>query len=113
MLYYPLNNYGRPQLDKPNKGRFVIKSSEFVDPAAYKKDEEITVAGILKGDIERTVGNKTLSLPLISAKVMYLWPAYVGGYYYGYPYYGYGYPYYGYYGYYPYSWGGYYWPYRY
>jgi len=113
VLYYPLNSYGRPRLDKPNEGRFLIKSPQFLDPAVYTKDTEITVAGTLKGDIERTVGNKTLRLPLISSSVMYLWSAYAPVNYYGYGGFGYGYPYYGYYGYYPYYWGGYYWPYRY
>jgi len=114
VLYYPLNSYGRPQLDKPNEGRFLIKSPEFLDPAVYKKDIEITAAGMLKGDIDRAVGNKSLRLPIIAAKVIHLWPAYVSGNYYGYGGYGsfgYGYPYYGYYGYYPYYRGGYFWPY--
>ena len=44
---YPLNYYGRPQLNKPSEGRFVIKSTEFLDPAVYAKDKEITVAGTL------------------------------------------------------------------
>ena len=111
VLYYPLNNYGRPRLDKPNKGRFLFKSAEFLDPTVYKKDTEITVAGTLNGDIQRSVGNKTLRLPLISATVIHLWPPFVPDNYYGYGGYGYGYPYYGYYGYYPYYWGRYYYPY--
>ena len=110
VLYYPLGSWGRPKTDDPNEGRFLIKSSDFLDPAVYKKDTEITVAGTLKGDIERKVGNKTLRMPLISSTVIHLWPAYVyvPGYYYGgyggygYGGFGYGYPYYGYYGYYPY-----------
>ena len=113
ILYYPLNSYGRPRLDKPNEGRFLIKTPEFLDPAVYTKDTEITVAGTLKGDIERTVGNKTLRLPLISSTVIHLWQAYVLDNNYGYGGFGYGYPWYGYYPYYPYYWGGYYWPYRY
>ena len=115
VLYYPLNSYGRPQLDKPNEGRFLIKSPEFLDPAVYKKDIEITAAGTLKGDIDRAVGNKSLRLPIIAAKVIHLWPAYEYGNYYGYGGYGgfgYGYPYYGFYGY-PYYRGGYFWPYWY
>jgi len=114
VLYYPLNHYGRPRLDKPHEGRFLFKSAEFLDPAVYKADTEITVAGTLKGDIERSVGNKTLRLPLISSTVTHLWPPYVPVNYYGYGGFGYGYPYYGYYGYYgyyPYYWGGHYWPY--
>ena len=115
VLYYPLNSYGRPQLDKPNEGRFLIKSPEFLDPAVYKKDIEINAAGTLKGDIDRAVGNKSLRLPIIAAKVIHLWPAYEYGNYYGYGGYGgfgYGYPYYGFYGY-PYYRGGYFWPYWY
>ncbi len=115
VLSHPLNSYGRPQLSRPSEGRFVIKSSEFLDPAVYAKDKEITVAGMLKGDIERTIGKKTVRLPLLSATAMYLWPAFQGN-----PYYGYGYPGYGGYGINPYFgygyhgspfWGGYYRPY--
>ncbi|MGH8685383.1 MAG: Slp family lipoprotein, partial [Nitrosospira sp.] len=48
VLSYPLNSYGRPQLNKQTEGRFVIKSTEFLDPAVYAKDKEITVAGTIK-----------------------------------------------------------------
>lgn len=111
VLYYPLNNYGRPKLNNPNEGRFVIKSPEFLDPAIYTKDTEITVAGTLIGDIERTIGKKKLTLPQVSASVIHLWPEYDRYSYYGYGGYGgfgYSYPYYVY----PY-WGGFYYPYRY
>lgn len=116
VLSYPLNFYGRPQLNKHSEGRFVIKSPEFLDPAIYAKDKEITVAGTLLGDIERTIGNKTIRLPLLESKATYLWPVYQNNPYYGYGYPGFGgygfYPYFGY-GYYgnPFYWGGYYRPY--
>lgn len=111
VLYYPLNSYGRPLLDEPNPGRFVIESAEFLDPAIYAKDNLITAAGKLNGDIERTIGKKTMRLPLVLSSVIHLWPntdPYRG--YYGYGGVGYGYysPYYRLYGY-PY-WGGFYWP---
>ena len=77
VLSYPLDFTGRPQFSKPSQGRFVIKSSEFLDPAVYAKDREITVAGVLEGDIERTVGKKTVRLPLVSSISMYLWPIYL------------------------------------
>ena len=115
VLSYPLGYGGRPQLTKPSEGRFVIKSAEFLDPAVYAKDREITVAGVLQGDIERTIGKKTVRLPLLSATAIYLWPLYQADPY-GYGYRGYGgwgySPYYGY-GYYgsPFYWGGYYRPY--
>lgn len=116
VLYYPLNSYGRPLTDEPYDGRFVITSPDFLDPAVYAKNTEITVAGTLLGDIERTIDKKTLRLPLVSAGTMHLWPEYYpnnsvyGGFGYG----GFGYygPYHRFYGYYPYYWGG-YWPYPY
>jgi len=102
VLSYPLNFYGRPEVTKPSAGRFVIKSYEFLDPAVYEKDREITVAGVLEGDIQRVVGHKTVVVPLISSIALYLWPVY-----YNYPY-GYGYGNYGGYGYSPYYGYGYY-----
>ncbi len=106
VLYYPLNSNGRPQTDKPNEGRFVFKSPEFLDPAVYTKNMEITIAGTLIGDLERTIGKKVMRLPLISATTIYRWPVYV----YDNDYDGFGYGYNPYYGGYPYYWGNYYWP---
>jgi outer membrane lipoprotein len=115
VLSYPLNYQGRPQLSKSAEGRFVIKSTEFLDPAVYAKDREITVAGKLDGDIQRMIGKKTVLLPLLASRALYLWPVYQNDPY-GYGYRGmggYGFsPYFGY-GYYgsPFYWGGYYRPY--
>jgi outer membrane lipoprotein len=98
VLSYPLDYTGRPQSTKQSEGRFVVKSAEFLDPAVYKKDREITVAGELEGDIERQIGKKTVRLPLLSSTAIYMWPTYLAN---PYPY-GYGYGGYGGYG----GWGG-------
>lgn len=74
VLFHPLDSYGRPQLNKPGEGRYVIKSTEFLDPVVYAKDKEVTVAGILTGDIGRTIGKRVIRLPLISATAIHLWP---------------------------------------
>jgi outer membrane lipoprotein len=108
VLYYPLDSEGEPETDRQNAGRFVFKSSEFLDPAVYTKNAKITVAGTLTGDIERTIGKKVMRLPLISASTIYLWPVYE--YDSRYDGFGYGYGYNPYYGGYPYYWGNYYWP---
>lgn len=105
VLSYPLGSNGRPQTEQPNQGRFLIKSVEFLDPAVYVKNAEITVAGTLIGDLKRTIGKRIMYLPLLSATVTYLWPSYVRD-----PYYdSFSYGYSPYYGVYPYFWGGYYW----
>lgn len=97
-LFYPLNYSGRPQLDELHGGRFVIKSTQFLDPVIYAKDRKITVVGTLNGEIERTVGKRIIRIPLILSTATHLWPKYQNNYY-GYGGYGYGYgPYYGSYG---------------
>lgn len=106
VLYYPLDSEGEPDRDKSNEGRFVFKTAQFLDPAIYTKNSEITVAGALVGDIERMVGKKVMRVPLISATTVYLWPVYEYGNYYN----DFGYGYNPYYGGHPYYWGNYYWP---
>lgn len=106
VLYYPLDSDGQPRTDKANEGRFLFKTQEFLDPAVYNKNAEITVAGTLIGDIEHTIGKKVMRVPLISAATIYLWPTYRYSNYYD----GFGYGYNPYYGGYPYYWGNYYWP---
>ena len=111
VLYYPLNYYGRPKVSDNYEGRFAIKSTDFLDPAIYTKDSEITVAGTFSGDIEQTIGKKNLRIPLISSSVIHLWPEIQPVNNYGYGGFGYGFGYPSYYGY-PYYWGGFYRPYR-
>lgn len=100
VLFYPLDRSGYPQINKPGEGRFAIETDEFLDPAIFIEDTEITITGIIKGNIERTVGNKTIRVPLVSAAAVYLWPKdfrrsrYYGNERFFYP----PYPYFGYYG---------------
>ena len=63
-LFYPLNRAGDPQLDQTSGGRFVIKSTDFFDPIIYTKNRKITVVGTLNGEIERTVGERIIRVPL-------------------------------------------------
>ena len=109
VLSYPVGRRGRPAIDETSQGRFVVKSPIFLDPAVYKKEMPITVAGTISGETERQVGNKTLRVPLVTAKNIFLWQessyrdgyGYYGGFGYGYGG-GFGYPYGGFFGYDPY-----------
>jgi len=73
-LFFPLNRAGEPQLDKVSGGRFVIKSPDFFDPIIYNRNRKITVKGALKGEIERTVGERIIKVPLIESSAIHLWP---------------------------------------
>jgi outer membrane lipoprotein len=108
VVYYPLDYSGRPQIFKQGEGRFVVKIAEFLDPVVYVKNKTITVAGMLNGSIERTVGKRVIQVPLISATAIHLWPTNPNRY--DYPNYG-PYPYFGYPGYFPYYPRGFYGPY--
>jgi outer membrane lipoprotein len=90
VLLYPLNSYGRPMLDEQPQGRFVVRNDKFLDPLVYAKNTEITVAGVLNGTINRTIGKKEVTLPLVLSTTLYLWPVYDVNNYYGYGGYGYG-----------------------
>jgi outer membrane lipoprotein len=74
LLFYPLNSFGRPSVNRVTEGRFMITGDEFLDPAIYKKGAEVTVAGTLVGKIKQKVGEKNLVLPLIAVKQIHLWP---------------------------------------
>ena len=74
LLYYPLDSSGRPKLKKTTAGRFILETPKFLDPAVYRKDAEVTVAGTLESEAIRKIGNKTLKLPVISAQTLHLWP---------------------------------------
>jgi len=100
ILAYPLNYYGRPQLNQSPSGRFLSVSKQFLDPAIYTKDSEITIAGSLQGTLEKTIGEKTITVPIVTIDYHHIWPRQQQQNYYR----EYNYnPYYGYRGYYPYN----------
>lgn len=75
ITHYPLDHYGRPQLDETSEGRFVIKSAELLDPVIYAAEREIIVLGVIEGDIERTSHHEArVFLPLINSTAIHLWP---------------------------------------
>jgi len=63
--FHPLDESGYPQLDQPSEGEFVIKTSKPLDSGIYVEYSEVTVVGILDGDISLPVDEKNESLPLI------------------------------------------------
>ncbi|MCK5829075.1 MAG: Slp family lipoprotein [Methylococcales bacterium] len=76
LLYYPLNRYGRLKTNKEAQGRFAITRTQLLDPAIYKEGTEVTVTGILTGEIKQKVGKKTLTLPLLKINHIHIWPKY-------------------------------------
>lgn len=103
---FPLDWCEEPRVWAEPQGRFVIKTTRYLDPAIYCKGRRITVAGEIMGSRTVQAGKSQLRFPEITSRELYLWPRlHIYGYYSPYPYwnwpnYYYG-PYYQYYG--PYS----------
>lgn len=65
VLQLPLGTSDKPSLDKPSEGRFLISTTEFLDPAAYPKLTLITVVGEITGQTVRPVGEYPYTLPVL------------------------------------------------
>jgi outer membrane lipoprotein len=95
ILEKPLSGNAKPKEYSDSEGRFLMRTTEFLDPAIYTQGRKISVAGTIKGEIERQVGNRAVTMPILNAESHYLWPETEPmHYYYPYPYLYYGYPYY-------------------
>jgi outer membrane lipoprotein len=105
VLDSPLDYEERPESAQYSRGRFIAKSSEFLDPAIYKKGQKITLAGEIVGKEIKPLGKTEYVYPIVMVKQLHLWERVRHGRYYPYfwygPYYG---PYYGHWGYSPYHW---------
>lgn len=89
LLYYPLSRYGRPRVEIKTEGRFSITQNQVLDPAIFKEGVELTVTGILSGEIKQKIGEKTVILPQVNIKHIHIWPKRLQNnrYYQHYPYY--------------------------
>jgi outer membrane lipoprotein len=108
VLGRPLRSDDAPERTDRSDGRFIIKSSQFLDPAIYAAGRRLTVIGTMTGVEERKLGDVPYQYPGIASEQIRLWARDVPAAYYPYypyPYWG-PYPYGFYFGYrrYPYWW---------
>jgi outer membrane lipoprotein len=75
VLETPLNGWEEPSSPEYSPGRFVAKSSSFLDPAIYKPGKKITIAGQVTGGEEKPLGTTAYTYPIVDIKQLYLWPA--------------------------------------
>ena len=74
VLQSPLDSQNRPASSDLSKGRFLVRSKEFLDPVVYSKERRITVGGQVTGSQERQLGSLAYQYPVIEAKEIHLWP---------------------------------------
>lgn len=73
VLQLGLGSQHRPRDNDQSKGRFIICSSQFLDPAIYPQGTLITVVGPLKGTEIRTIGEMEYQYPVIGVTEIKKW----------------------------------------
>jgi outer membrane lipoprotein len=87
VLQTPLDQMELPEASRYSQGRFIAKSSSFLDPEIYKNGRRITLAGEIIGKETRPIGKSQYTYPVVAVKQLYLWKISTT-YVYPYPYYG-------------------------
>jgi outer membrane lipoprotein len=73
VLDTPLDYQERPESARYSRGRFIAKSSRFLDAAIYKKGKRITLAGEIVGKEARPLGRAEYVYPVVLVKQLHLW----------------------------------------
>lgn len=73
ILEAPLDRSGEPGKADRSRGRFMVRTSEFLDPEVYRRDRMVTVGGRLAGTSVQQMGESTYSYPVIEASEIHLW----------------------------------------
>ena len=63
-----------PEWSDRSDGRFLVRSTQFLDPAVYAQGRQITVLGTVTGSEERKLGDLAYRYPLLAAERIVLWP---------------------------------------
>lgn len=74
VLQLELGSSDRPLNNDQSKGRFIIRSTQFLDPALYPEGTLITVVGKIAGSQERTIGQMPYRYPVIDPLEIKKWP---------------------------------------
>ncbi|MCL5099015.1 MAG: Slp family lipoprotein [Candidatus Omnitrophica bacterium] len=84
-LETPLNRYEQPVPRRGSKGRFIARSSGFLDPQLYRPGRLITVAGRISGVKVEPIDKVEYGYPKLQILEITLWSQRVIPYYYYYP----------------------------
>ena len=74
VLQRPLGFQKKPITEDVSRGRFIIYTLGFLDPAIYRHGRKITAVGSVMGREVRPLGKIEYSYPVVEKKELYLWP---------------------------------------
>jgi outer membrane lipoprotein len=69
----PLDSYGRPRPSDESSGRFIAEVKGFLDPAVYAHGRLVTVAGVVRGGLTRSIGKYPYTYVAVEAEAIKLW----------------------------------------
>jgi outer membrane lipoprotein len=64
----------KPDSEGESKGRFIVSTPDFLDPAIYRPRRKITVVGPVMGKEVRPLGELEYAYPVIEKKELHIWP---------------------------------------
>jgi len=73
VLQAPLDSQEWPKSTKFSQGRFMARSSSFLDPEVYRKGAKITIAGELSGTEAQNVDKTSYACPVVRLREAYFW----------------------------------------
>jgi outer membrane lipoprotein len=74
VLQQSLGYNQKPDSGGASKGRFIVSTSDFLDPAIYRPRRKITVVGSVVGKEVRPLGELEYAYPVIEKKELHIWP---------------------------------------
>ncbi len=80
VLAYPLSDCGRPLIDEPARGRFIIRSPGYLETAELRPGRSITASGRIIDSVEGRIGDAAYRFPVVEDSRPTVWPARDRGY---------------------------------
>jgi outer membrane lipoprotein len=69
-----LRDGGAPEWSDVSDGRFLFRTTRFLDPAVYAPGRRVTVVGSVTGAETRRIGELPYRYPVLAAERIVLWP---------------------------------------
>lgn len=73
IFHRPLSWRGEPREDAPSEGRFLVLAERYLDPYLFRTGRRVTVAGELRGEKRKLLGEMEYRYPLLVAQEIHLW----------------------------------------
>lgn len=74
VLAYPLDDCGRPLLDAPAQGRFIIRRPGYLETAGLEPGRRITASGRIIATLDGRIGAAEYRFPVLEDAAPTIWP---------------------------------------